>query len=154
MKDHFFSILILIDSFTIQIANKIVLKIQSVNIISISIDKRLIEFNYIYYISELSINLISTEFIKHQSYIHYNIYINTENYFEFLSFINNDMFYINLFYNNIYRLFNNLLTFNDIMNDSIYSEVVYIMIFKFKIISTKFNLNVEFLRLFSYLEIE
>ncbi|KMW68669.1 hypothetical protein BDDG_12963 [Blastomyces dermatitidis ATCC 18188] len=117
------------------------MKVQSVSTAFILISERLIEFNHVYYVSELSANLIFTELMKCQSYIHCDMQVDAENYFEFLSSINSDIFYTNLFHNNIYISSDSSLTFHEIMNDSMYEAVAYVAVLKSKAISTDYNSN-------------
>ncbi|OAT00287.1 uncharacterized protein BDCG_16563 [Blastomyces dermatitidis ER-3] len=137
-----------------QVVNKVIIKVQSVSTAFISVNERLIEFNHVYYVSELSANLISAELMKHQSYIHCDIQVNAENYFEFLSSINSDIFYANLSHNNIYILFDSSPTFHEMMNNSMYEAVAYVAVSKPKAISTDYNSNAESLRPFSHEKVE
>ncbi|QSS66059.1 hypothetical protein I7I51_06910 [Histoplasma capsulatum] len=115
---------------------------------SISVSERLIEFNHIYYVSELSANLISAEFMKHQSYIYCDMYVDTGNYFEFLSFTDSNMFYANLSRNNIYILSNNPSIFDGIMNNSEYGGMVYVAVSRLTTVFMEFNLNTDSLEFF------
>ncbi|OAT02146.1 uncharacterized protein BDCG_17406 [Blastomyces dermatitidis ER-3] len=138
----------------IQVVNKVIIKIQSVSTAFISVSERLIEFNHVYYVSELSANLISAELMKYQGYIYCDLQVDAENYFEFLSSINSDIFYTNLSHNNIYILSDSSPTFHGVMNDSMYEAVAYVAVPKLKTISTDYNSNAGSLRPFSCEEIE
>lgn len=134
--------------------NKTVPKVHSVSMMFISVSKRLIEFNHIYYISELSVNLIFIDFIKHQSYICCDMHVDAGNYFEFLFSTNNDLFYANLTCNNIYILFDSPPTFDNVMNDQKYEAVAYVAVLISKTISIDYNSNAGSLKLFSCEEVE
>ncbi|EDN03377.1 predicted protein [Histoplasma mississippiense (nom. inval.)] len=149
-----FSTLFTIDSPTVQVANKAVLKVQGVGMASIPVGERLIEFNHVYYVPGLSANLISAGLMERQGYIRRDMHVDAGNYFEFLSPTGNDVFYANLSRNNIYILSDSPPTFDGVMNDQEYGAVAYVAVPKPKTISTDYDPNAGSLGPFSREEVE
>ncbi|KGQ01730.1 hypothetical protein PAAG_11448 [Paracoccidioides lutzii Pb01] len=134
----------------IQVANKAILKVQGIEITSIPVGERLIEFNHIYLVPGLSANLISTGLLKCQGYIHYDLQVHTGNYFEIIASTGNDIFYANLNSNNIYVLSDTSSMFKGIMNDLEVESLAYLIVLKLKMILTDYDLNIASLSLFNY----
>ncbi|EEH40586.1 hypothetical protein PAAG_09031 [Paracoccidioides lutzii Pb01] len=135
---------------TIQVVNKATLKVQGIEIAPISVRERLIEFDHIYLMSDLSANLISASLLKHQSYIYCDLQVNTGNYFEIIASTENDIFYMNLNPNNIYVLSDTLSMFRGIMNDLELGPLAYLTVSKPRVISIDYDLNAISLSLFNY----
>ncbi|ODH12706.1 hypothetical protein ACO22_07997, partial [Paracoccidioides brasiliensis] len=102
----------------------------------------------------LSVNLISADLLKCQSYIHHDLQMNTGNYFEIVASTENNIFYVNLNFNNIYILSNILSMFEGIMNNLKLESLTYLIVLKLRAISTDYDLNTTSLNLFNHDDVE
>ncbi|ODH45593.1 hypothetical protein GX48_08330 [Paracoccidioides brasiliensis] len=130
-----------VSSPTIQVANKAALKVQGIR-------------GCLHPMPDLSTNLISAGLLECQGYIHHDLQVDTGNYFEIIASIGNDIFYVNLNFNNIYVLSDTPSMFGGIMNDLELGPLAYLTVLKPRAISTDYDLNTASLGFFNHDDVE
>ncbi|ODH13354.1 hypothetical protein ACO22_07341 [Paracoccidioides brasiliensis] len=134
-------VILQVSSPTIQVANKAALKVQGIR-------------GCLHPMPDLSTNLISAGLLEYQGYIHHDLQVDTGNYFEIIASIGNDIFYVNLNFNNIYVLSDTPSMFGGIMNDLELGPLAYLTVLKPRAISIDYDLNTASLGLSNHDDVE